>query len=97
MDIQMAVSIVQFLELEHSDFWEPFWETVADALNKRIPTSPLYEGDGYSEGKLVLDTWYCPCCNTAYEVDYDHYKFCPNCGQAILLDTQPEKEADDNV
>ncbi len=25
----------------------------------------------------------CPCCRTRYEVDYDDYKFCPNCGQAI--------------
>ena len=25
----------------------------------------------------------CPCCEERYEVYYDDYDFCPNCGQAI--------------
>lgn len=53
------------------------------ALEKQIPKTPDYEGDGYADGKLVCDTWICPCCGKRYEVDYDDYNFCPNCGQAI--------------
>lgn len=53
------------------------------ALEKQIPKTPDYEGDGYADGKLVYDTWSCPCCGKRYEVDNDDYDFCPNCGQAI--------------
>lgn len=35
------------------------------------------------KGEIVYDTWICPCCGKDYEVDYDDYKYCPNCGQAI--------------
>lgn len=53
------------------------------ALEKQIPKSPDYEGDGYSNGELVYDTWVCPCCGQTYEVDYDDYEYCPYCGQHI--------------
>lgn len=45
--------------------------------------SPMYEGDGYSDEEMVYDTWICPNCGKKYEVDYDDYKHCPECGQAI--------------
>ena len=38
---------------------------------------------GEEDGEIIFDEWLCPCCRTRYEVDYDDYKFCPNCGQAI--------------
>lgn len=53
------------------------------ALEKQIPKKPNLEGDGYADGLLVYDTWICPCCEKHYEVDYDEYDYCPNCGQAI--------------
>ena len=54
------------------------------ALEKQIPKKPDYEGDGYDEnGNLIYDTWICPNCGRHYEVDYDDYDFCPDCGQAI--------------
>ena len=53
------------------------------ALAKQIPKKPTYEGDGYSDGHLVYDTWICPLCEKRYEVDYDDYDYCPNCGQKI--------------
>lgn len=54
------------------------------ALEKQIPKKPDYEGDGYDEnGNLIYDTWICPNCGKHYEVDYDDYDFCPDCGQAI--------------
>nr|DAO43715.1 MAG TPA: zinc-ribbon containing domain protein [Caudoviricetes sp.] len=50
---------------------------------KAEPKKPNYEGDGYYNGELVLDTWICPNCGKSYEVDYDNYDYCPNCGQNI--------------
>lgn len=55
-----------------------------EALEKQIPKKPDLLGDGYDDsGNLVYDTWTCPCCETQYELYYDDYKFCPECGQAI--------------
>lgn len=54
-----------------------------EALKKQIPKKPDFEGDGYWNGELVYDTWICPCCGKHYEVDYEEYDHCPNCGQAI--------------
>ena len=53
------------------------------ALKKQIPKKPNLEGDGYWNGQLVYDTWICPCCEKGYEVDYEEYDYCPNCGQKI--------------
>ena len=53
------------------------------ALKKQIVNKPTYEGDGYADGHLVYDTWICPCCEKRYEVDYDNYYYCPNCGQKL--------------
>ena len=58
-------------------------EIAINALEKQIPKKPNLEGDGYADGHLVYDTWICPCCEKYYEVDYDDYDYCPNCGQAI--------------
>ena len=58
-------------------------DEVAKALEKQIPKKPDLEADGYVDGYLAYDIWICPCCETHYEVDYDDYKNCPKCGQAI--------------
>ena len=59
-------------------------EMIVQALEKQIPKKPTYEGDGYApDGTFVFDEWLCPCCGKRYEVDYDDYDFCPNCGQKI--------------
>ena len=49
------------------------------SVEKQIPKKPNIEGDG----QLVYDTWICPCCEKRYEIDYDNYDYCPNCGQHI--------------
>lgn len=54
-----------------------------EAMEKQTSKEPDYEGDGYSNGQLVYDTWVCPCCEQRYEVDYDNYEYCPKCGQHI--------------
>ena len=58
-------------------------EECRDAVEKQKPKVPDYEGDGYADGYMVYDTWICPNCGKKYEVDYDDYKHCPECGQAI--------------
>ena len=58
-------------------------EMAIAALEKQMPKKPTYEGDGHWNGQLVYDTWVCPNCEKRYEVDYDNYDHCPNCGQAI--------------
>ena len=63
-------------------------KTAIQALEKQIPKKPALEGDGYSEGELVIDTWYCPNCDAAYELDYYRHKYCPECGQRINWDGQ---------
>lgn len=63
------------------------------ALEKQIPKKPTYDGDGYApDGTFVWDEWLCPCCGERYEVDYDDYDYCPNCGQK--LDWSDEIEID---
>lgn len=62
-----------------------------EALKKQLPEKPTLEGDGYDpEGNIILDEWLCPHCNTRYEVDYDRYFYCPNCGQKIKWSEEDE-------
>lgn len=58
-------------------------EECREAVEKQTAKKPDYEGDGYSDGQLVYDTWICPCCGQHYEVDCDRYYYCQNCGQHI--------------
>ena len=44
------------------------------------------------DGSLVFDEWICPCCNSRYEVDYDEYEYCPNCGQKIAWEERSKNE-----
>lgn len=55
-----------------------------ELVDKATPKKPFYEADGYDEnGELIYDTWIYPNCIHYYEVDYDDYDYCPNCGQPI--------------
>ena len=58
-------------------------EELQVAREKQIAKKPTYEGDAYSDGQLVYDTWVCPCCGRSYELDYDDCDYCPNCGQNL--------------
>ena len=57
-------------------------DNVIKALEKQVPKRPIWEGDGYSDGEMVYDTWYCPNCDSDFEENEQHL-FCPVCGQAI--------------
>lgn len=59
-------------------------ERIRELAERDTAKMPRYEGDGYSEGEMVYNTWFCPNCEEDYEVDYDDYDFCPNCGQRLL-------------
>ena len=54
-----------------------------EALEKQIPKIPDIWGDGYSGGQIAYDMYDCPNCGESYEIECDHYKYCPKCGQAI--------------
>lgn len=42
------------------------------------------EGDGYADGELVIDVWYCSCCGHCIDDGTDDPtilpNYCPNCG-----------------
>ena len=62
-----------------------------ELVDKETPKKPNLEGDGYDDkGNLIYDTWICPNCEKHYELDYDEYDYCPNCGQKILWGDEDE-------
>ena len=53
----------------------------ASAQVDRLQGEWIGEADGYADGELVYDTWYCSNCG--YVVDDDEpptWNYCPNCG-----------------
>lgn len=59
-------------------------DVLQELVDKETPKKPDYEADGCDRnGEIIYDTWICPNCEKKYEVDYDIYDRCPNCGQAI--------------
>lgn len=66
-------------------------EECREAVERMKPKTPTYDGDGYApDGTFVWDEWLCPNCNSRYEVDFDEYDYCPNCGQKILWEKSNE-------
>ena len=53
------------------------------------------EADGYADGELVYDVWYCAECNYCIDDGTDDYSllpnYCPNCG-ATMLPEAPKGE-----
>lgn len=59
-------------------------EECREAVEKQVPKIPNTYGDGYDdEGNLIYDMYECPNCGKSYEIDYDRYDYCPECGQKI--------------
>lgn len=66
------------------DNWKSDYEELKKIKERNIPQKPTLEGDGYApDGSFVWDTWLCPNCGSAHEVDEEKYDYCPNCGQKI--------------
>ena len=62
---------------------DPWARDIAvDAMQKQIPKKLIAEGDGYADGSMVYDSFYCPSCNHCMEED-EIEDYCPNCGQKI--------------
>ena len=66
------------------------FKSLLESREKQTPKKPDLEGDGYGDdGVLIYDTWICPCCGKRYEIDYEEYDYCLNCGvqeMKILID-----------
>lgn len=59
-------------------------EECREAMERQIGKKPYLWGDGLDdEGELIYDMYDCPNCGKSYEIDYEEYKHCPECGQAI--------------
>lgn len=83
-NLQAAIHDCDGLNPEYEQEQVKALQIAVNAVEKQIPKKPDFEGDGYDDnGNIIYDTWICPCCEEHYEVDYDNYKYCPNCGQAL--------------
>lgn len=83
MTYEEVKEIRQHPRMAHVDSDE-LHKMIDDAIEKQIAKKPTFDGDGYApDGTFVWDEWLCPNCNSRYEVDYDDYSYCPNCGQKI--------------
>ena len=70
-----AINIVEALEMAVS------------ALEKQIPRELIAEGDGYADGSMVYDIFYCPSCDHRMEED-EVEDYCPNCGQRLCWESE---------
>lgn len=80
--IEYFVYCLTELKMDTEAIREAYELAIGD-MQKQIPKKPYLWGDGYADGVLIYDMWDCPNCEKTYEVDYEEYKHCPNCGQAI--------------
>lgn len=83
MTIDESIKFAKENVLAYTSEMAEFRVLAIEALEKQMPKSPDYEGDGYADGELVHDKWICPNCGKYYEVYFDDYEYCPMCGQAI--------------
>lgn len=61
-------------------------EECREAVEKQKPKTPDIWGDGYSDGTPVYDMYDCPNCGKSYEIECNHYRYCPECGQAMNME-----------
>jgi rubrerythrin len=62
-------------------------EIAVKAMEKQIPNKLIAEGDGYADGSMVYDSFYCPSCDNCMEED-EVADYCPACGQKICLEEE---------
>lgn len=62
-------------------------EIAVEAMRKQIPKKLIAEGDGYADGEMVYDSFYCPSCDHCMEED-EVEDYCPNCGQKICWEDE---------
>ena len=54
------------------------FSVIQKLIKKAMPTLPSYEGDGYSDGNIVFDTWICPT-TVGETVMISGFVGCDNC------------------
>ena len=62
-------------------------EIAVEAMEKLIPKKLIAEGDGYADGSMVYDSFYCPSCDHRMEED-EVEDYCPNCGHKICWEEE---------
>lgn len=81
-------------DLEMSVMTDDFYKGANYVLSKvykakRVEAEPIRHGhwdadaDGYADGELVYDHWYCSECgwdDNGFLEEKPNYKYCPNCG-----------------
>ena len=95
MDNQEAIDELQYaidlIKQDGKDWIDerdiPILETAIHALEKQIPKKLIAEGDGYADGKMIYDSFYCPSCDHCMEED-EIEDYCPNCGQKICWEKE---------
>lgn len=90
--VKMCGTVGKVIEecAEYEEIGTP--EECRAAVAKQTAQTPDFDGDGYSDGQTVYDTWICPGCGEHYEIDYDKYKYCPHCGQKVSWDDWDNEE-----
>ena len=78
--IEFRSNATKYLE-QHSQYATR--KAVQFAIDKQTPQTPNIWVDGYSDGELVYDMYDCPNCGKHYELDYEQYDYCSNCGQKL--------------
>lgn len=58
-------------------------EQFREAMEKQKAKIPYTYGDGDADGYPVIDMYECPNCGETYEIECDHYDYCPKCGQRM--------------
>lgn len=54
-------------------------------IKNDIPLPVYLEVNSYYNDELIYDTAICESCNEYYEVDFEHYNYCPNFLSKIRL------------
>ena len=67
--------------------YQAAFDAAFEALEKQIPKKLIAEGDGYADGEMVFDSFYCPSCDHCMEED-EVEDYCPNCGQKICWEEE---------
>ena len=89
-----AQEAIEILKIERSHMIPTLFPERIEAMNmaikaiaKQIPKKLIAEGDGYADGEMVYDSFYCPSCDHHME-DYEVEDYCPNCGQKICWEDE---------
>ena len=66
----------------YDDEFSEALKMATDALKQQKTGEWVGEADGYADGELVYDVWYCSTCDYCIETDEQDElpNYCPNCG-----------------